>query len=89
MKIYQSSANGKRRFCGDCGTQMEFQTGNDRDKLDVSIDSLDDPDGLLPSCHSVVESRLSFMQGPGEELPAAKRTAVVFSEKVVRTENFR
>ena len=71
MKIYRSSEKGERMFCPDCGTQLVFQTSDNPDKLDVSLGSLDDPDGLTPSCHVGVSGRLNCMKDLGAELPVA------------------
>ncbi|MCY4031959.1 MAG: GFA family protein [Hyphomicrobiales bacterium] len=71
MKIYNSSPKGERMFCGDCGTQLVFQTSENPEKLDVSVSSLDDPESMVPTCHVGTNGRLSFMTSLGADLQVA------------------
>ncbi|EIE20464.1 hypothetical protein COCSUDRAFT_57614 [Coccomyxa subellipsoidea C-169] len=59
-KIYHSTAEGVRRFCGRCGTQLVFQTVGSP-VLDVTIASLDTPDVLQPEAHIWIESKRSYI----------------------------
>lgn len=71
LKIYKSSAKGERMFCGDCGTQMVFQTSDNPDKLDVSVSSLNNPESMIPTCHVGTKWRLSYMTSLGADLQVA------------------
>lgn len=72
-RIYKSSENGRRLFCGDCGTSL-FYT-NDKvlpGLIDVQTGTLDDP-GLLPAqVHIQTAERISWME-TAHELPKFER----------------
>ncbi len=61
-KVYASSENGRRHFCGDCGTGL-FYT-NDAvlpDITDVQSGTLDDPDALPAQVHIQTADRIGWM----------------------------
>jgi hypothetical protein len=72
-KTYESSQDGRRMFCADCGTGL-FYTN---DKLlpgiiDIQSSTYDDPEALPPRLHIQVAERISWMKN-AHELPAYER----------------
>ena len=59
---FDSTANGKRRFCPRCGTQVTFEDAALPDEIDVTICSLDDPNGLPPKGHIHTGSKLDWVK---------------------------
>ena len=58
--VFKSSAAAERGFCRDCGTPLSFRYV-DKDRISVSLGSLDDPSRVVPAKQYGVESRLSFV----------------------------
>ena len=52
---YASSPVAKRPFCRDCGSPLGFKFNN-REGIDITFGSLDDPNGLKPVAHAGAES---------------------------------
>lgn len=52
---YASSPIAKRPFCRDCGTPLGFKFNN-REGMDITLGSLDDPYGIEPVAHAGAES---------------------------------
>lgn len=67
-RTFASSALGERGFCGDCGTPLSFRD-IDRDRIDISLGSLDDPSAALPANQYGTESRVPFFSSLAD-LPA-------------------
>ena len=75
----QDSEAVERGFCRDCGTPLFFRYP-DRDRISVSLGSLDDPARVVPARQFGVESRLPFVATltslPGtrteDDIPAAE-----------------
>ena len=70
---YESSASGRRQFCGRCRTGLfyanaEFLPGI----IDVQSCTLDDPEAVTPGAHIQVADRLSWMADVAA-LPAFER----------------
>jgi len=61
-KLFQSSSIATRGFCGACGTPLTYQ-GLDRDEMDVTICSLDDPNAAPPVKQHGMEGCLSWVEG--------------------------
>ncbi len=59
--IFKSSEAVERGFCRDCGTPLTFAYV-ERDRITVSIGSLDEPDRITPEIQYGVESRLPFFE---------------------------
>lgn len=72
-KIYASSENGRRHFCGDCGTGL-FYTNEAifPGKIDVQSATLDDPDLIPPGAQIQTAERIGWMERLGD-LPAFER----------------
>lgn len=72
-KIYRSSENGRRHFCGDCGTGLfYYNTANLPGLVDVQIATLDDPEVVAPAIQVQTAERLAWMKR-AHELPAFER----------------
>ena len=67
-KTCESRPGARRQFCGDCGTQLTFHDADDPDVIDVTVASLDEPDGLQPEDHIWCDRKLPWIQ-PGDNLP--------------------
>ena len=60
-KLFASSSDAERGFCGACGTPLTYRL-RDRDRISVSIGSLDDPEAAAPEMQYGVESKLSWIE---------------------------
>ena len=58
--VFKSSEAAERGFCRDCGTPLSFRF-LDKDRISVSLGSLDDPSRVVPAKQYGVESRLPFV----------------------------
>jgi len=65
---FQSSEAAERGFCRDCGTPLTFRYV-DKDRICVSLGSLDEPARVMPDKQYGLEARLPFLeailQAPG------------------------
>ena len=57
---FHSSELVERGFCRDCGTPLSYRAAG-KDRISVSLGSLDDPARVVPLKQFGVESRLPFM----------------------------
>ena len=57
---FRSSEAAERGFCRDCGTPLTFRYV-DKDRICVSLGSLDDPARVVPIKQYGLESRLPFL----------------------------
>lgn len=57
----KSSEWATRTFCAGCGTPLTFHSTMSPDKLDITTCSLDEPEGVPPSDHTFVRSKLSWV----------------------------
>jgi hypothetical protein len=72
-KVYASSANGRRHFCGECGTGLFYLNGQMLpDIIDVQSATYDDPDAVPAQAHIQIAERIRWMQGV-HELPVFER----------------
>jgi len=76
LKAYRSSQRAFRRFCGDCGTPLNWVAADAPRYIDVSIASLDTPEAYGPTLHLWAASRIPWFDTadrlpryPGEERP--------------------
>ena len=58
--VFKSSELAERGFCQDCGTPLSFRYV-DKDRISVSLGSLDEPARVAPARQYGVESRLDFL----------------------------
>lgn len=72
-KTYASSANGRRKFCGNCGTGL-FYTNDETlpGIIDVQSATYDDPAAVLPSIQVQVAERIDWMKD-AHTLPGFER----------------
>jgi len=61
-KVYRSSANGLRHFCGDCGTPLTFRARRAPRTVAVNLASLDDPSAAPPRRHIWTGSRIPWFE---------------------------
>jgi len=59
-KVFASSAVAERGFCPACGTPLTYRI-LDRDRISVTIGSLDDPAAVAPAMQYGVESRVPWL----------------------------
>lgn len=72
-KIYESSANGRRHFCGDCGTGVFFTNAVVLPGIiDIQSATYDDPEAVPPRAHIQVAERIRWMERV-HELPKFDR----------------
>jgi hypothetical protein len=72
-KIYESSANGRRHFCPDCGSGLVYYNAVNLPGIaDVQIATLDDPASLAPTIQVQAAERIAWMER-AHELPAFDR----------------
>lgn len=57
-----STPQGRRSFCGDCGTALTFRETARPNSVDVTVGSLDDPERVTPVDHAFVGRKLSWLQ---------------------------
>jgi hypothetical protein len=70
---HRSSAKVLRTFCGACGTPLTYAHDDFPTGVDVTVCSLDDPEGFPPADHTWVSHRLRWLQGD-ESLPTYPET---------------
>lgn len=61
-RIYRSSPEATRAFCGECGSPLAFQSDAEPDRLDLTIAAFDRADLLAPDHHVWVSSRLPWFE---------------------------
>lgn len=50
-----------RGFCPDCGTTLTFRSSPETEEIDVTVSSLDHPEGVTPTDHIWIEDRLPWI----------------------------
>lgn len=72
-KIYESSENGRRHFCSDCGTGL-FYTNDVMvpGLVDVRTGTLDDPQAIPAQAHIQTAERIGWMK-EAHRLPEFER----------------
>jgi hypothetical protein len=58
--IYLSSETGERRFCGHCGSPLEFRRRPDPQTVEFYVATLDDPARVVPRVHIFTRSRIPW-----------------------------
>jgi hypothetical protein len=58
---YQSSAEGRRQFCGACGSYLVFLSKRFPDEVSVNTASFDDPEAFPPEMHIYTASQISWL----------------------------
>ena len=70
---YASSPGVERVFCGQCGTPLAWQGGDEGDEIGVTICSLDDPDAVAPADHTFASRQVRWLH-LADALPRYART---------------
>lgn len=60
IKRYQSSANGTRSFCNNCGSQLFCQVAED--EVDIAMAALHGPIDRVPEEHYYYDSRADWVE---------------------------
>jgi hypothetical protein len=72
-RVYESSAHGRRHFCGDCGTGLFYYNADMLPGIvDIQSATYDHPEKLPPMVHVQVSERISWMEH-AHQLPAFER----------------
>jgi hypothetical protein len=79
---FRSSELVERGFCRDCGTPLTFRY-LDRDRISVSLGSLDDPSRFKPAEQFGIESRIAWVDEI-LTLPGTTTESDVSSERLAR-----
>lgn len=66
--LFQSSEGVRRRFCGECGTPLTYESAKSPAEIDVTTCSLDDPEAFPPTHHSWLKHDLAWVKF-GDGLP--------------------
>ena len=61
-KVLRSSAKGTRRFCPNCATPLIFTDTDRPDEVDVTVGSLDNPEGFPPSQAVCEDTKLPWLK---------------------------
>jgi hypothetical protein len=64
-KLYSSSPEAKRGFCGTCGTQISFTASFLPGLIDIAVGSLDNPEAVKPTLHYWYSKHLSWADFAG------------------------
>ena len=59
---FRSSRCVTRRFCATCGTSLTYERDDLPEEIDVTIASLDDPNGVPPKDHTQASGKLAWDQ---------------------------
>jgi hypothetical protein len=62
LKERRSSARAIRGFCADCGTQLSFRLVSAPREIDLTLGSLDEPNGIAPRDHTYTRSQCSWLR---------------------------
>ncbi len=83
-KIFASSAVAERGFCPDCGTPLTYRL-LDRDRISVTLCSLDRSSAVAPEMQYAVESKLPWLDAiqslPRRDIAAFLGAAAVGSRQ--------
>ena len=58
---YRSSERIYRGFCSDCGSSLTFRSAENPRYLTLTINSLDDPDLVVPNQHIYTASQVAWL----------------------------
>jgi hypothetical protein len=60
--LYHSSANGERRFCPACGSQLEFRDLKEPETISLNSGTLDEPNLAPPDRHIWTSIEVSWFK---------------------------
>lgn len=64
-RVFVSSAWGERRFCPQCGAQLEYRRSDAPSTVEVNYATLDDPSAIAPKAHMWYASRIPGLEVAG------------------------
>ncbi len=59
--VFASSDKARREHCSRCGTQLVFRSLVNTDTIDVTVNSLDNPEQFPPDYHIWFDERVSWL----------------------------
>lgn len=68
-RVYRSSAEAERHFCGACGSSLFFRSEAEPEMIDIAVATLDDPEAWPANHHNYAADRLGWLT-LDPELPA-------------------
>jgi len=71
--VYESSSEGRRRFCPKCGSQLTFESTGNPDTVAITVGTLDNPDAHPPHLHFWTSSAISWFHLK-DDLPSFEKT---------------
>ena len=77
---FRSSKYAERGFCPQCGSTLSMHEDVLGDRVQVTLGSLDDPNGVTPQDHVWTDSQLSWFQVQ-DDLPRFPRSSNVVPSK--------
>ncbi len=80
--VFKSSEAVERGFCRDCGTPLFFRYV-DKDRISISLGSLDEPARVIPAKQYGIESRLPFV-GTLIDLPGTRTEEEIAPQDLAR-----
>ncbi len=74
LATYRSSSHGERRYCPECASQIAFWSSQRPGEIDITLGSLDHPEGYPADYHVWTSARLPWLH-LDEDLPAYETTS--------------
>ena len=72
-KRHESSKHAWRRFCGDCGTPLTYESERYAGEVHITVGSLDHPEDMPPQSHVFTEEQISWFH-IADDLPRYAKT---------------
>jgi hypothetical protein len=61
-KVYKSSPEVERTFCGNCGTPLSFRSEKMSGVMHLFVAALDEPEKFEPTLHAAIEEKLPWLK---------------------------
>jgi hypothetical protein len=76
LRIYRSSAQAQRHFCGTCGSSLFWEHDKLKETLEVALGTLDDEPAERPEAHIFVRDKPSWISILDDlpQYPASRRS---------------
>lgn len=74
LRMYSSSPGVTRGHCGQCGSSISYETENRPEEIDLTLNTLDDPNGPQVRAHIWTEDKQPWIV-IGDDLPVYERNA--------------
>ena len=74
-RVYRSSDHAVRSFCPHCGCLLFYESDYHKERMDIVVACLDEPDLISPTFNIFVSTRPRFMKGFDAELPSYEESA--------------